>query len=360
MYYVVSKELYHHGIIGQKWGVRRFQNKDGSLTSAGRVHYGASRSEKREKALSRFDKGIEKAKNSEEYKRVSSNNLKDHNSKIDYVRSGARLLQDSAILGTTATVLIASGGTTIPLAAVYAPFTAYSLGSAGVAATKEGMAKYRIKNAETDPKTGLKKKSHEMTPEKDAKAVNPGYHNYNDNTKNNCTLCSLTFEMRRRGYDMIAPKASQGFFETTTNKWFKGSKTKYFSHDSKETDQEYVIRKRREELSNKYSDDKNVRKQKSVFKKDKIRSEEMNKWIHDEILKQGEGARGEIQVSWSSNSGHSLAYIVEGNNVAVYDGQTGKKYDDFSKLSKNIVDVNYTRRDNLEPDYEELRRAGII
>lgn len=30
-----SDELYHHGIKGQKWGIRRFQNKDGSLTKAG-------------------------------------------------------------------------------------------------------------------------------------------------------------------------------------------------------------------------------------------------------------------------------------------------------------------------------------
>ncbi len=32
-------ELYHHGIKGQRWGVRRYQNKDGTLTNAGKKRY---------------------------------------------------------------------------------------------------------------------------------------------------------------------------------------------------------------------------------------------------------------------------------------------------------------------------------
>lgn len=36
---MVNNELYHHGVKGQKWGVRRYQNKDGSLTNAGKKRY---------------------------------------------------------------------------------------------------------------------------------------------------------------------------------------------------------------------------------------------------------------------------------------------------------------------------------
>lgn len=35
----LNNELYHHGIKNMKWGIRRFQNKDGSLTPAGKKRY---------------------------------------------------------------------------------------------------------------------------------------------------------------------------------------------------------------------------------------------------------------------------------------------------------------------------------
>lgn len=38
---LTSDYLEHHGVLGMKWGVRRYQNKDGSLTAQGRKHYTA-------------------------------------------------------------------------------------------------------------------------------------------------------------------------------------------------------------------------------------------------------------------------------------------------------------------------------
>ncbi len=67
MYYVYNGEVYsedelmHHGILGMKWGVRRYQNSDGTLTDAGKKR--VSRLEK--KRASAADKiwSIEAKKN---------------------------------------------------------------------------------------------------------------------------------------------------------------------------------------------------------------------------------------------------------------------------------------------------------
>ena len=39
--WINNNELKHYGVLGMKWGVRRYHNKDGTLTSAGKEKYKA-------------------------------------------------------------------------------------------------------------------------------------------------------------------------------------------------------------------------------------------------------------------------------------------------------------------------------
>lgn len=57
-YFMVSysdDDLMHHGIKGQKWGVRRFQDKHGALTAEGRARYKQSKAETKQ-ALKTFNR----------------------------------------------------------------------------------------------------------------------------------------------------------------------------------------------------------------------------------------------------------------------------------------------------------------
>ena len=67
MIYKQTSELYHHGIKGQKWGIRRYQNEDGTLTEAGKERYYNSyeKSIKDIDKLTSFDKHSVIAKKSE-------------------------------------------------------------------------------------------------------------------------------------------------------------------------------------------------------------------------------------------------------------------------------------------------------
>ena len=63
----MSNYIKHHGIKGQKWGVRRFQNKDGTLTPAGKQKYGSKENfdkqypEDIKKSMNKAKSGMSKA-----------------------------------------------------------------------------------------------------------------------------------------------------------------------------------------------------------------------------------------------------------------------------------------------------------
>lgn len=70
-------EIYHHGIKGMKWGVRRYQNKDGSLTSTGKNrrknNFASEIKESANRSSANYHES--KAKQAAQYKDLAAYNL---------------------------------------------------------------------------------------------------------------------------------------------------------------------------------------------------------------------------------------------------------------------------------------------
>lgn len=85
-YVYFRNELYHHGILGQKWGVRRYQNTDGSYKSGAEGQYDpgtddSSNSSASNKKTSKFQQFKNRLKDVKRYKRDTiglSKMLKDY------------------------------------------------------------------------------------------------------------------------------------------------------------------------------------------------------------------------------------------------------------------------------------------
>ena len=72
--YLITKELYHWGIKGQKWGVRRYQNEDGTLTESGKARYKSDLTEKDPKKMTDEDlrKSSQRIQAEQNYKMLRS------------------------------------------------------------------------------------------------------------------------------------------------------------------------------------------------------------------------------------------------------------------------------------------------
>lgn len=108
-----ESELTHHGIKGQKWGIRRYQNPDGSLTAAGQARYTYK---ERKKSLSRvsnmssedMQKAINRMRLEKTYKQTTKDNLREAKRDSDSPLKTAGKIAAGAALAAGTGIIVAN------------------------------------------------------------------------------------------------------------------------------------------------------------------------------------------------------------------------------------------------------------
>ena len=89
-----ENSLEHHGVLGMKWGVRRYQNPDGSLTNEGKKRYYAnsSNTKKQAKGIKRYlndlDENVSEVMSKRENKVISGLTNKEFKDSIAAYKAG--------------------------------------------------------------------------------------------------------------------------------------------------------------------------------------------------------------------------------------------------------------------------------
>lgn len=317
--WVYSEEvLAHHGILGQKWGKRHgppypLSSKVSKAIKKGRISSGkpGGASEPSKDASDPHGKKITKA---------------------DKVKAHVKPI--AAALGSTAGAIafgvIGGAGPLAPLLAI--PVATVYGGATVVGEFQNIVAKHKEKKvadiqskSEVDKDTGLRRKEKETTIKEDIKMINPAYKDLYKNSKHNCALCSVTYDMRRRGYDVTAQKASSGYSDNDIEKMYKNGK---FDHITYDTGFGWVNK--------------------------------TNKKIMDKLSTQGTGARGIVTVAWTNGGGHAMSYEVTPEGPRIIDAQSGVIYKNaISTIAHSTGYMSIMRTDTLTPNYDLMKKEAV-
>ena len=100
-----NNELYHHGILGMKWGVRRYQNEDGTLTNAGKKRYNQDNWSEDAKAASQLKKkNVNQMSNAELRKLTERQQLERNYSSLNPSAIQKGLITAAAVAGALGTI----------------------------------------------------------------------------------------------------------------------------------------------------------------------------------------------------------------------------------------------------------------
>lgn len=265
--------LAHHGILGQKWGKRNgppYPLKSGAHTNAEKTGRGKS---------------------------VASGILD-----VAGNKSVAGFYADPAVVLVVAQVVS------------YAAF----IGTAVIA--QKVQYKNEVKNNKNSNESNIQKKiKGEHSPEEDLKAVNPDFTDTKDiGARVNCTMCSTAYELRRRGYDVIAQKSKIGRTPADAAKWF------------------------------------------NIDKKD-ISEFKTRDAFTNALSKEPDGARGLTFTAYGPfGSHHCMIWEKNNGKITISDGQDNmppKSIVDSGISAKASIPYRYIRTDNASINWEGIRDA---
>lgn len=308
-------ELYHQGIKGQKWGVRRYQNSDRTWTEEGKLRYGRPNTYKRRKA--EYD---------ERHKKKYAGSIA---SLIDMQRAWKNKDDPHAKKGNKAEIV-----ETALIGLIPGVGTGYAAYRVGQSIHSKHITKKYDEEREANPidkKTGFHVKQEDMDELEDAKRVNPEYGNFNTNTKSNCMLCTSAYELRRRGYDVRAEKAGIGYQDTDLKKWFPGVKIDHMDV------------------------------QPNLFTGN-LSKANARKVISQIENNQPDGARGNLMVYFDNaymTGGHSMAYEIKNGKMEIVDAQIGKVYTNPESVFMNCASVDVARLDHLKFDAKSIKECCV-
>lgn len=343
--------LIHYGIPGQKWGVRRYQNDDGTYTPEGleRRRQGEKDFNNTVKMLyGRKSKGVT----------IGETNVNDLDHSKSMIQKG-RIAYDLIELAypLSSTPLSAAIGI---VGKIHAGID-FGQGIKGEIDRKHAI-KLNEKNENIDNKTGLKLKTNPSASYKDdLKKVNPGINNFNLNTKNNCVLCSMAYEMRRRGYDAMSREASEGYSDDVWEKIFNKAKVERTDIQSQKYPEATKVFQniiQNKNIENTRENMKALTKSVNSLNRDKAYKREKANSTLDLMSKQ-QNSRGTILVAWGNGSGHSMAYEVKDGHVKILDAQINKEFsgEKAKKLLYNTIDQRIVRLDNLKINKENIKKV---